>query len=77
MNIFQELDNKNKTFIKCISGEWSPKEEEISATTFNLSPRTSRDFTPNEYISDETYIFKSETQEYLTLKDYILSYVKV
>ena len=77
--IYQQdkLDNKNKTFIKCISGEWSPKEEEISATTFNLSPRTSRDFTPNKYISDETYIFKSETQEYLTLKDYILSYVKV
>ena len=72
-----ELDNKNKTFIKYINGEWPPKEEEVNIATFNLSPRASRDFTPNEYISDETYIFKSETQEYLTLKDYILSYVKV
>lgn len=64
------LPTNNFIFYK--EGTYNIKEEQLKQTPTLLS-LSQESQVPSNYISDDSFVYKTETQEYLTLKDYILS----
>lgn len=61
-------EEKNNEYY-LLEEDFSEEEKITTASLFSLRE------IPDTYISDSTYILKEESGEYLTLKDYILSYL--